>query len=208
MDPEQLKLKCYLGDELYVGHDGYHVWLYTWNGINVTNEVALDPNVYDMFAMWQSKAQAVLCPPENPPESLDDLPGGNLMIDNPRPLRVMLTEEDFELLVDGQVARKPNDEHVALEIALADVGLLRLRDIVQASIARRSNRSGDGCDLCGDFPAFMLPACHPTAPLRMTMMDDRTVEVRCYDPACNKLVARLHLDPLNLGRVETGNIPE
>jgi len=35
----------YLGDGAYVAHDGYHVWLITWDGIRVGNKIALDPHV-------------------------------------------------------------------------------------------------------------------------------------------------------------------
>ena len=39
----------YLGDGLYVGTDGFHLWLYTSNGILVTNKVALEPQVLANF---------------------------------------------------------------------------------------------------------------------------------------------------------------
>jgi hypothetical protein len=45
----------YLGDGVYVGFDGYHVWLYTDNGIQVTNKIALEPDVLDNFHSWETK---------------------------------------------------------------------------------------------------------------------------------------------------------
>jgi hypothetical protein len=52
IQPRFLKHKQYLGDGLYVGYDDYHVWLYTDNGISITNEVALEPEVIDNFIAW------------------------------------------------------------------------------------------------------------------------------------------------------------
>lgn len=51
-----------------------------------------------------------------------------------------------------------------------------------------------GCDLCGDFPAEIHGRCHPTAPLRMVMLDGETMEVRCYVPDCNRLVAKFKVE--------------
>jgi hypothetical protein len=45
MNPDQLKKRFYLGDGVYIGHDGYRVWLYTDNGVEVTNQIAFDPIV-------------------------------------------------------------------------------------------------------------------------------------------------------------------
>lgn len=38
--------KQYLGDGVYVGHDGYQIWLETSNGISTTNRIALEPQVW------------------------------------------------------------------------------------------------------------------------------------------------------------------
>lgn len=43
----------YLGDGLYVGFDGYHIVLWTSDGINTTNKVFLDQDVSVAFAKWQ-----------------------------------------------------------------------------------------------------------------------------------------------------------
>ena len=45
----------YLGDGLYVYHDGYHVWLYTSDGVEETNSVALEPAVLDAFNRWVAR---------------------------------------------------------------------------------------------------------------------------------------------------------
>jgi len=49
-----------------------------------------------------------------------------------------------------------------------------------------------GCGLCGDFEIH--GRCHPTAPLRMAMLDEKTMEVRCYLPDCNRLIARFKVE--------------
>lgn len=48
----QLDNALYIGDGVYVGSDGLHVWLCTSNGLAVTNEVALDPHVLASFRKW------------------------------------------------------------------------------------------------------------------------------------------------------------
>jgi len=43
---KDLKDRDYLGDSVYVGHDGYHVVLFTWNGDSPpSNVIALDADV-------------------------------------------------------------------------------------------------------------------------------------------------------------------
>jgi len=54
MNKHQLTHKQYLGDGVYVGYDGYHVWLYTDTGIAVTNQIALEPPVLRNLAEWQN----------------------------------------------------------------------------------------------------------------------------------------------------------
>ena len=55
MNPADLENKAYLGDGVYVGHDGYHVWLYTDNGITVSNTIALEPPVLYTFDLWRKR---------------------------------------------------------------------------------------------------------------------------------------------------------
>ena len=39
-------MKDYLGDGIYLDYDGFTIWLTTEDGINVTNIIALKPQVY------------------------------------------------------------------------------------------------------------------------------------------------------------------
>lgn len=57
MDTETLHNRMYLGDGVYVGHDGYQAWLYTDNGIAVTNKIALEPEVIDGFIKWLNQTK-------------------------------------------------------------------------------------------------------------------------------------------------------
>lgn len=52
MNKETLTKKQYLGDGVYVGWDGFNVWLFTDNGISVTNQIALEPQVIDTLKGW------------------------------------------------------------------------------------------------------------------------------------------------------------
>lgn len=36
----------YLGDAVYASFDGYHLWLKTHNGIQVLDQIALEPAVF------------------------------------------------------------------------------------------------------------------------------------------------------------------
>lgn len=40
-----MKNKCYLGDGVYIAHDGYSLILTTENGISITNTIVLEPEV-------------------------------------------------------------------------------------------------------------------------------------------------------------------
>lgn len=42
---EEAKTAEYLGDSVYATHDGYQVWLRTFNGIRVVDAIALEPTV-------------------------------------------------------------------------------------------------------------------------------------------------------------------
>jgi hypothetical protein len=59
MFPADLQEKMYLGDGVYVGHDDYHVWLYTDNGIAITNKIALEPEVLAAFERWRQCLKSV-----------------------------------------------------------------------------------------------------------------------------------------------------
>lgn len=49
------KDKDYLGDGVYVGHDGYQIWLWTSDGITVSNTIALDPTVYEALVRYAAR---------------------------------------------------------------------------------------------------------------------------------------------------------
>ncbi len=44
---DQLKDKCYLGDGVYCGHDGYQIWLVTEG-----NKIAIDPYVFKQLVEY------------------------------------------------------------------------------------------------------------------------------------------------------------
>lgn len=52
--------KTYLGDGVYAWYDGYHIWLTTENGIEITNRIALDPHVLRSFELWVIKLREEL----------------------------------------------------------------------------------------------------------------------------------------------------
>lgn len=49
-----LEFNEYLGDSVYVGFDGYHIQLMTWNGYpdDPRNKIALEPSVYEALIRW------------------------------------------------------------------------------------------------------------------------------------------------------------
>lgn len=51
-------MKRYLGDGCYADWDGYHIWLVTEDGIQQTNEVALDVTVLLAFEQWLKDLRA------------------------------------------------------------------------------------------------------------------------------------------------------
>lgn len=42
----------YLGDAVYASFDGYHIWLHTSNGVETSNEIALEPPVYKALVRY------------------------------------------------------------------------------------------------------------------------------------------------------------
>lgn len=51
----------YLGDAVYASFDGFQIWLRTSNGIQVLDQIALDPSVYAALiryaeSIWGKKA--------------------------------------------------------------------------------------------------------------------------------------------------------
>lgn len=47
-----LKDPQYIGDGVYVGHDGYHIWLYANHHETPTDKVALEPAVYEQLVAY------------------------------------------------------------------------------------------------------------------------------------------------------------
>lgn len=44
--------KSYLGDGVYVQHDGFSIVLTTEDGISTTNTIYLEPSVYNALGEW------------------------------------------------------------------------------------------------------------------------------------------------------------
>lgn len=57
-----MSAKEYLGDGCYVDFDGYGLRLTTENGISITNEVYLDPEVYNALVRYRNKVFSVATP--------------------------------------------------------------------------------------------------------------------------------------------------
>jgi hypothetical protein len=53
VDTISLRDREYLGDAVYVGHDGFNVWLTTEDGVSITNQIALDPEVWKRLLKWR-----------------------------------------------------------------------------------------------------------------------------------------------------------
>jgi hypothetical protein len=47
----------YIGDGLYASFDGYHIWIRSCNGVEILNEVALEPHVFDHLVEYRSYIQ-------------------------------------------------------------------------------------------------------------------------------------------------------
>lgn len=43
----------YLGDAVYASFDGYQIWLHTSNGISITNNIALEPAVFEALLRFR-----------------------------------------------------------------------------------------------------------------------------------------------------------
>lgn len=47
--------KIYLGDAVYAGQDGYHIWIWTSDGIADSKPIALEPAVLDALFAYRSE---------------------------------------------------------------------------------------------------------------------------------------------------------
>lgn len=59
-DLSGLVYKEYIGDGVYVGFDGYHLWLYTSDGFKVTNKIALEREVYAKLTNYAERLRQTL----------------------------------------------------------------------------------------------------------------------------------------------------
>lgn len=59
VDTSELREKDYLGDGVYVGHDGYQLWVWTQDG----DSIALEPPVIDALnAYWARVSKPAAAP--------------------------------------------------------------------------------------------------------------------------------------------------
>jgi len=56
-------MKEYIGDAVYVHHDGYHIWLTTGDGNN--QRIALEPAVWQGLMNWRMKLEAAMREQQN-----------------------------------------------------------------------------------------------------------------------------------------------
>ena len=54
------KFKSYLGDGAYAEFDGYHIVLTTSNGIQDTNTIALEPEVFHKLVEYEKMLKKVI----------------------------------------------------------------------------------------------------------------------------------------------------
>ena len=52
VEPQPRTHQAYLGDGLYAEFDGWQVWLFTHDGYERTNQVALEPDVLTKFLVY------------------------------------------------------------------------------------------------------------------------------------------------------------
>ena len=45
--------KEYLGDGVYLSHDGFQIWLTSEDGISVLNEIAIEPHLIDRLVAYR-----------------------------------------------------------------------------------------------------------------------------------------------------------
>lgn len=47
--------ETYLGDGIYAAQDGYHIWIWTSDGLSKSRAIALEPNVLDALAAYRHR---------------------------------------------------------------------------------------------------------------------------------------------------------
>lgn len=65
MKRNELKGVSYLGDGVYVGHDGFRLWIFTSNGIEDTNFICLEAEVLDWLNAYANKVMRTYPNPKN-----------------------------------------------------------------------------------------------------------------------------------------------
>lgn len=56
---QQLHQSRYIGDGLYVGHDGYQVWVIHHDGVETKDAIALDDATYEALVAYMSELKEV-----------------------------------------------------------------------------------------------------------------------------------------------------
>lgn len=59
---KKLKGSTYIGDAVYISFDGYQVWLKTTDGLEITNQIALEPGALHTMLMYIERLK---CEPDN-----------------------------------------------------------------------------------------------------------------------------------------------
>lgn len=54
-DLSTLTERSYLGDGVYCGFDGFHVWVWTSDGVRESPAIAFDPDVIESFNAYVSR---------------------------------------------------------------------------------------------------------------------------------------------------------
>ncbi len=49
--------KAYLGDGVYASFDGYQVWIWTSNGLRLSERIALEPSVLEALNRFNTRCQ-------------------------------------------------------------------------------------------------------------------------------------------------------
>ena len=58
---KELEGSTYIGDAVYMKFDGYYIWLMTTDGISITNQIALEPQMLDtikeVFGKYENRVE-------------------------------------------------------------------------------------------------------------------------------------------------------